>query len=721
MVIGTKMEPARKKTTLIDLAPVSPAPRNSTGTRCRSGRTDQKKTGSIPRVVETATTKTIDLTQVTLTRSYLVNKLNFINFSNRTVRLKFKHTRFNRTITLALKPLPCQGERLDLQWSQEDRSISRLHTFVFDSILIPDGQKLIRAEADIISMNQTGISLRLPEICHQISNRKMRRYTGRNVDVQMVQSSSLFRGRLLDFNAVAFRVELEAGAHQTFEWINPESSVSVILSGGADTYYSGECKILRYCRCNATMHYVLEPINRAIHRYRHKEFRSERLEINPSPDIYFTHPLSKKPLSLKVVDLSGSGFSVEEDELDAQLLAGLTIPEVDVRFSNNVSVHCKAQVVYRRVCKEGKEGVWVKCGLAIVDMDTENNVKLLSLLHQANNRYSYICNTVDLDALWGFFFESGFIYPDKYAYIEANKDRIKNVYEKLYTQSPSIARHFIYQEKGNILGHMAMVRFYEDTWLIHHHAAKKSALNKAGLIVLKQIGHFINDSYHLNSIHLKHVMMYYRPNNRFPSRVFGGACQQIDNPKCCSVDAFAYVHLPVAPGPAPAITGPWELNPAQPDDLADLQDLYEYDSGGLMLKALGLDPDRSGRTGLEEEYRRLGFKKEKHLFALKADGLLKAIIVVNITDFGLNLSNLTNCIKFIVVDPEKLTGDIFKKVIFKLNEKFPFEELTVLVNPVSFAEAIQLPYEKIYNMWIMNTRFSDPYFRYLERLLKHVQ
>jgi len=73
------------------------------------------------------------------------------------------------------------------------------------------------------------------------------------------------------------------------------------------------------------------------------------------------------------------------------------------------------------------------------------------------------------------------------------------------------------------------------------------------------------------------------------------------------------------------------------------------------------------------------------------------------------------------VDPEKLTGDIFKNVIFKLNEKFPFEELTVLINPVSFAEAIQLPYEKIYNMWIMNTRFSDPYFRYLERLLKHVQ
>ncbi len=721
MVVGTKMEPAEKKTTIIELVPGSPAPRNKTGTPSRNGRTDQSEIGSIPRVFDTATQMTSDLTQVTLTRSHLVNKLNFINFSNRTVRLKFKHTRFDRTITVKLKPLPCQGTRVDLRWPQEDRLVNRLRSFVFDSILIPDGQKLIRAEADIISMNQTGISLHLPEICHQISNRKMRRYTGRNVDVQMVQSSSLFRGRLLDFNAVAFRVELAADAHQTFEWINPESSVSVILSGGADTYYSGECKILRHSRCNANMHYVLEPISRAIHRYRRKEFRSERIEINPSPDIYFNHPLSKKPVSLKVVDLSGSGFSVEEDELNAHLSAGLTIPEVEVRFSNNVSVNCKAQVVYRRLCNEGKKGVWVKCGLAIIDMDTENNVKLLSLLHQANNRYSYISNTVDLDELWGFFFESGFIYPDKYAYIEANKDRIKNVYEKLYSQSPSIARHFIYQEKGNILGHMAMVRFYEDTWLIHHHAAKKSALNKAGLIVLKQIGHFINDSYRLNSVHLKHVMMYYRPNNRFPSRVFGGACQQIDDPKCCSVDAFAYVHLPAGPGPASAITSPWELNPVQPEDLAELQDFYEYDSGGLMLEALGLDTEGTGRTGLEEEYRRLGFKKEKHLFALKADGQLKAIILVNITDFGLNLSNLTNCIKFIVVDPDKLTGDIFRKVIFRLNEKFPFEEITVLVNPVSFTEAIQLPYEKIYNMWIMDTRFSDPYFRYLNHLLKHVQ
>ncbi|MDZ7582501.1 MAG: hypothetical protein U5R30_18450 [Deltaproteobacteria bacterium] len=112
----------------------------------------------------------------------------------------------------------------------------------------------------------------------------------------------------------------------------------------------------------------------------------------------------------------------------------------------------------------------------------------------------------------------------------------------------------------------------------------------------------------------------------------------------------------------------------QPEDLVELKDFYEYDSGGLMLEALDLDPGRMNRAGLAEEYRRLGFKKEKHLYALKADGQLKAIIMVNISDFGFNLSNLTNCIKCIVVDQEGLTDDIFKKTIHTVYENHPLDE-----------------------------------------------
>ena len=39
---------------------------------------------------------------------------------------------------------------------------------------------------------------------------------------------------------------------------------------------------------------------------------------------------------------------------------------------------------------------WIKCGLALLDMDIRDHLKLISMLHQAKDKNSYICNEVDL-------------------------------------------------------------------------------------------------------------------------------------------------------------------------------------------------------------------------------------------------------------------------------------------------------------------------------------
>jgi hypothetical protein len=465
---------------------------------------------------------------------------------------------------------------------------------------------------------------------------------------------------------------------------------------------------------------VLEPLKQEIQRFQHKEFRSDRQEVNPSPDIYFIHPFTKKMVSLKVIDISGSGFSVEEDVINAMLLPGMIIPAVKLRFASSTTINCRAQVVYRKIFDAGKNGLWVKCGFVILDMALEDNVRFLSVLQQADHKYSYICNDVDLNELWDFFFETGFIYPEKYAYIETNKAHIKETYKKLYTQNPKIARHFIFQEKGRIMAHMAMVRFFKNGWLIHHHAARKSALNKAGLIVLKQIGRFINDSYRLNSSHMDYVVIYYRTNNKFPNRVFGGAAKNINNPKLCSFDSFAYLNIASLSDHELKLTEPWHLTKTQPEDLLDLDSFYEFESGGLMLKALDLEPEMGGHDELSGEYQRLGFKKEKHLFSLRKGGLLKAVILVNISDIGLNLSNLTNSVNVMVLDPDALSRDIFLRMLSSLAEKLKLDNLTVMLYPTTYADDKFIPYEKVYNLWVMSIQHIDYYFRYLERLMRFI-
>jgi len=663
-----------------------------------------------------------DTKQSILRKVHLVNKLNYINFQDGTISLRFKHSKYERSLSLEAKPMPCNGDRLDCQWIDSEGIESKLKSYQFDTILINDGQKLILVEADLIGIDVGGISFDLPESCRIISNRKVMRNPCRGVSVQLVQNSSVFQGTLLYFNSISFHIELIAKPPQTFNWINQESSVELIISDEKETYYTGACRIIKETAGQKSRAYILEPLKDQIHRFKHKEFRSSRQQLTPSPEVVFKHPLTKKVVSLKVWDISGSGFSVEEDLNSALLVPGMIIPELELNFGINYKINCRAQVVYKKVYQEKKGDETVKCGLAMLDIDIQDHARLLALLQQAENKNSYVCNQVDMNALWDFFFETGFIYPDKYEYIQKNKQQVKEIYEKLYTRNPNIARHFIYQDKGRILGHMAMVRFFENTWLIHHHAARKSALNRAGLIVLNQIGKFTYDSYRLYSLHMDFLMCYYRPENKFPSRVFGGAARHINSQKGCSLDTFAFFRHRSQSADNAILIKPWHLTESGRSDFFDLEDFYEYASGGLILNAMDLEPGMDDINNLSQEYQRLGFKREKYCFSLKKGEHLKAFILVMLSDIGLNLSNLTNCIMVFVVDSEDLSWDKLHNGLSKVMHTIGQSDIPILLYPTTYAEAHRLPCEKQYNLWILNTPGnSDRYFSYVKRLLRYVK
>ncbi len=653
-------------------------------------------------------------------KKLLINKLNYTNFQDKAILINLRHAKYGRRIILHAKPQPCSGDRLDCLWAETDGIKQKLKSYKFESLFIPDGQKLIVAEPELIDINKRGISLNLPDTCYEISSRKRIRHACQGITVQFIQDSMIFSGSLLDFSAISFHIELKSSPPQTFQWINPESTVNIILSDKQEALYSGECRIIRQTWGQKTRQFVLEPLDIKIQRYSRKEFRSTRQTVTPAPNIIFKHPFTQKVTNLKIVDLSGSGFSVKEDENNAVLLPGMILPEPELSFANSFNVRCKAQVVYRKAIDDKRGGNWVKYGLALLDMDIQHHINLVALLHQVDDPNSYVCSQVDLDALWDFFFETGFIYPDKYEFIQRNKAQIKKTYEKLYTRKPNIARHFIYQDKGQIFGHMAMVRFYENTWMIHHHAARKSALNRAGLVVLNQIGNFTYDSHRLYSLHMDFLICYYRPENKFPARVFGGAAKNINDPKGCTLDSFVYFHLPKDIENELSLLEPWEITKTQPEDLFELESFYASESGGLMLNALDLEPDMADNDELAKEYKKLGFTMERLLFSLKKKGRVKAIIIVNISDIGLNLSSLTNSVKVIVMDSDDLPKEILYRVLSLIHKQTGQDNMPILLYPISYADNQLIPYEKVYNLWILNTQYSDNYFRYTKRLLRFV-
>ncbi len=661
-----------------------------------------------------------------VTRDHLVNQLNFINFQDGTVLVNFKHPKFDRIISLCAKPQPCVADTLDCVWISPEATRDKIRTYKFQDLHVPDGHKLIWVVTDNARVTDTGIQLRLPESCLEFRTRERLRHYCTGIPVQLIQNSVVFTGSLIDFTAESFRVKVNAVPPQTFQWFNSKSAITVVFSNGDETLFAGECRIIRETLGQKTRTVVLKSLTQSTHRFSPKQYRSSRYQLVPSPTVSFQHPLTRKMAFLNVVDLSGSGLSVEENEDMPMLLPGMMIPEMELIFASAFSIRCRSQVISKRIIQKDTEESGIVCGLVFLDMDSGDHSRLLAVLNQAKDRNSYISNRIDPDTLWDFFFKSGFIYPKKYAFVQNNKGKIKAVYEKLYTQSPSIARHFVYQDKGHILGHMSMVRFFGNSWMIQHHAADKSANNKAGLKVLSQIHHYLNDTYKIYSAHLDLVFCYFRPENKFPLKVFGGAAQYMKNLKGCSSDNNAYFHCQKIfnyerelPENWNRVKKNWKLVNTSTEDLLELETFYEHVSGGLMLNALGLEADMLDHDDVSNEFQSLGFKRERYLYSIKKDGKLKGVAVVNISDVGLNLSDLTNCINFIVVDPDGFPKEIFFLVLSTLSIKYEeHTEMPVLLYPLSYADSEGIHYDKQYTLWGLNLQCFDEYLKFVSPLLR---
>jgi hypothetical protein len=168
----------------------------------------------------------------------------------------------------------------------------------------------------------------LPESCTRIGLRKVERYRCPDIRVSLIQNSALFQGRLTDFNALSFCVQIALEPPQSYQWLNSERPVNILFQDGNETIYCGECKIVRESIAKQNREFVLCPTTDNTKRFRAKKSRSTRQELLPLPSVVFLHPLTKKLVNLKVVNISGSGLSVEEDRSNPVLLPGMFLKNV---------------------------------------------------------------------------------------------------------------------------------------------------------------------------------------------------------------------------------------------------------------------------------------------------------------------------------------------------------------------------------------------------------
>lgn len=653
----------------------------------------------------------------TISRKKLTNKLNHLHFTNRHLRIQFHNPDNNHVISINAMPQPCFGKHVVCMWQNQDNQPKLSGAYRFRQLEIITDEQVVSAPCRIRAMSDKGICLTLPDKATQHTCRKTPRYTCKPLQINLIQSGMIFSGILKDFSKSSFRVALYSTGETPVQWINREHPVNAVIMTGETPVYSGECMVMKQNGHLRRNDMVLELSKKPIQRFAPREYRSKRIILTPSPDIHFYHPITGGPVHLKVLDVSGSGLAVEDDEESSILIPGLIIPDLTVNFANSFSFSCQAQVLYRQSFTDKNQKPLVRCGIAFLDVAPADHIKLLSLLHNAENQNVYICSHVDVDKLWAFFFDTGFIYPKKYAFLRGCTEQVKNTYKTLYSEQSSISRHFTWQKKGEILAHLAMLQFYERSWLIHHLAARTSKHIGAGIEILNQVGDFVLEAHRLISNHMDYLLCYFRPEMRFSDHFFGNIARNIQNPKACSIDSFAYIRFR-AKKTEPLLPSPWTLQKPDFTDLNIFKEFYTQISGGLMLNALDMMPDEDmkERKSLAYRYQEHGLNRERRIYVLKKNDIIKAVIMANISDIALNLSDLTNCISLFIVDKEDLKPDIAYKALSITAKHYVRRQFPVLIYPIDYVHGHGISYNRIYQLWALNMDYTDEYFKQYKKL-----
>lgn len=649
----------------------------------------------------------------TVNKKQLVNILNYLNFKGSTVIVNLRHIHYGNVISLEAHPSVADNQLVHCVWTAKPPVLNIEKSYEFLNLVIEKDVSLIIVKADPVELTAEYITLSVPESCEAVLLRRVKRHRCASVDVDMFQNGMLFHGVLYDFSMSSFKIIITAISSGSFRLIDRHMPVYVVFKKNGEILFSGECNILKCSQGKRERTFVL-----AYHQVYtvgdgEGRVKTKSYTLKPQPTAVFVHPLANKLCRLEIEELSTSWFIVVEDVKDAVLFPGLIIPELKLEIAPSQFILCKVQIMCKEESELEEKGV-VKWRVRILDMAPEEQVKLFSLLGRVEDRRSFLCPEVDVEALFDFFFTSGFIYPDKYTSLAPYKEKFIETYKKLYLETPSIAKHFIYQERGKILGHLSMLRFYENTWLVHHHAARGQYF--AGTAVLKQIAQYVYECSIFDSNHMDFIICYFRQNNKYPSRVFGGFAKEVSDPRICSVDTFAYISFDFRKYSHQFIKEyVLELQEVTLEDLIELQGFYKHISGGLLTEALDLSPEMLGIDNLSREYEIYGFKRKRRLFSIKKGPRLQAVIMEVISDIGLNMSNLTNCLHVLIMGNNLSPAELFHTVS-TLSSDYEEDIIPVLIYPLTYAKEYSVPYDKEYNLWCFNTSYTELFVKYIENL-----
>ena len=530
--------------------------------------------------------------------------------------------------------------------------------------------------------------------------------------------------RLVDFSSDSMSILLDQNTGIAL----PGENVSFAIFKGEQSVLNGSGYIIRAVKTQAELNDDSQVVVVAFNKTSKKNIGTDQRRVsdrvfllNDRPGfIYFEHPL--KPgykISGGIADLSNRGISILCEEEHA-LPRGLHIANAEIQLPLDPSIKTELKVSgYSQLETEERE--IYRIGFEFARPHPELLKRVSSFVQKNASPHLTDATAEDCDRLWAFFFESRFIYGAKRQQLQSNAERVVKTYEKLLKNNPPILKKILYKQNGEIKGHIVAIKIFDETFIIQHLAASKAQGASAGQAVIRGITSFFLDASINRNTQTRYVCAYYRPSNLYPSLVFGETEHIINNPDICSTRIYRFC---VFSSQQLAATPDVTCGEAKLHDLDDLEAILIASHEFQLMRVEGLTRDKITSLELTSEYNRVGLYRNRRVFVARK-GNDRAYAVCNYSSPGINLSELTNSVKFyysLGANPVIMQelANALSPVVVESYQKTEMSDMVLLIQSEQPVPA-GFNVKKQYTMWILNTDYVSKFKDATEYIFKNIR
>jgi len=344
--------------------------------------------------------------------------------------------------------------------------------------------------------------------------------------------------------------------------------------------------------------------------------------------VRLSSPLLPAPAVRQVRDLGGTGFSFELDAAVDVFPPGTSFHEIELRIGEE-EIRCQGQV--KNLARIPNAPGKLRCGVEFENLDEAARVRLADLIMRSRFPTLEDGRSVPFDELWNFFLETKFMYPQKQERLAPLLPDLRRTLERLNSRPTKIFKSVVIGKGSRIVGYISALRAYQNTWLSQHLAASQGGqagrLLNFGMVEFQQ------------NVDLEYFKIFYRPENRWPARVFETFARNISDPNLSDLRTYGYFTLETR-SPRIPVDPSIEVFEASDRELRVIERRFVEMEHGLLLKSDDLTCNGLRLSELNQRFEKLGLHRRRQVVLAVLDHEPVGFALAEVSSPGLNLSEL---------------------------------------------------------------------------------